>query len=162
MREIARQSGVDDKTVALCLAKAGLKHGRGGHDLDDALQAVADHADLLRGSGQDAGRSMADASSAREQLASAKITTVELTNQKLRIENQVREGQLVERAAVEATAIDIISNAKAALLALKYKLAPLVAVETDIAIIHKIIGDGVVAALSELADIDRFTAAVLD
>ena len=55
----------------------------------------------------------------------------------------------------------IIANAKAALLALKYKLAPLVAVETDVTTIQKLIGDEIAAALGEIADVDKFTDAVL-
>ena len=163
MREIARQSGVDDKTVALCIAKAGLGHGRGGYDLDEGVQACRDHADLLRAAGHDAA-ALAEASpgsTARENLAAAKVTTVELQNEKLRLEIAVRNGQLVERAAVEATALSIIADAKAALLALKYKLAPLVAVETDVTTIQKLIGDEIAAALGEIADLDKFTDAVL-
>ena len=76
MREVARQSGFDDKTVALCVAKAGLVHGRGGYDLDEALQACRDHGDLLRASGQDARSGDATGSTAREALANAKIATV--------------------------------------------------------------------------------------
>ena len=164
MRQIATQSGFDDKTVALCIAKAGLKNGRQGYDLNDALQAVADHADILRAAGQDAANraDVSPGSSAREQLAAAKITTVELQNERLRLENEHRRGELVERAAVEATALDIIANAKAALLALKFKLAPLVAVETDVTKIQKLIGDEITAALGEIADVDAFNDAVLN
>jgi len=165
MREIARRSSppVDDKTVALCIAKAGLTHGRGGFDLDEALQAVRDHADLLRAAGHDAAQH-ADASpgsTAREQLAAANIVTVELKNDLLRIEAERKRGELVERKAVEATALEIIANAKAALLALKYKLAPAVALETDVAKLQKLIGDEIARALGDVADVDKFTEAIL-
>lgn len=162
LAEIARQAGLSDHTVKLCITKAGLTHGRAGWDVESALQACRDHSDILRAAGHDLDTDNIAGSTAREQLAAAKITTVELQNARLRMENEHRRGELVERAAVEATALDIIANAKAALLALKYKLAPLVAVETDVTKIQKLIGDEITAALGEIADIDAFTDAVLN
>jgi hypothetical protein len=163
LRELSRRTGLDDHTVKACVIKAGLKHGQGGYDDDEALQACRDHADLLRVAGHDVARGdISPNDTAREQLAKAKAYTVELQNERLRLENEVRRGQLVEREAVEAVGLDLITQVKSALLALKYKLAPLVAVETDQATISKIIDTEVLTALRELSDPDRFNDAILN
>lgn len=167
LKEIARQTAVDDKTVKRAILIAALAHGQGGYDLDDAMQAVRDHADpsLIAGhaiNGRGEGGESGDAKpSATSTLANAKARGEIARADKIELELAVRRGQLVERDAVINVASDLIARVRTGLLTLGYRIAPQIAGLTDQQAIARIINDDIRLALRELADADRFTNEVL-
>ncbi len=153
---IAERCGVDPKTVSRALERAGLKVGRGGYVLADAIAAVnaiaepsriAAHA-ATRGNGS--GGAMIDARTRHEELKA----------RRLEIENQKLEGHLIAREAVTATGIHLITMTRTALLTVGNRCAEKVAGKTDVREIAKAIDAEVRDVLAALADPQTFLAAL--
>jgi len=153
---IAERCGVDPKTVSRALERAGLKSGRGGYVLADAIAAVnaiaepsriAAHA-ATRGNGS--GGAMMDARTRHEELKA----------RKLEIENQKLEGELIARNAVTATGVHIITTARTALLTLGNRVAEKVAGRTDVREIARLVDAEVRDVLGALSDETTFFAAM--
>ena len=161
IQAIADAAGVDHHTARRAIALAQLKHGRGGFDLSDALQAIADHADPARIAGHASVGRGEGAGAATSTLAEARARAEQARADKLELEVQIRRGALVERDAVTATAVDLTARVRTAMLSIGFRLAPKLNGLTDDASIARAINEEIRATLRELADADHFASEVL-
>ncbi len=153
---IAERCGVNQATVRRALASAGLKAGRGGYDFEAACAAVNAIADPARINGHAVTRGNAGNGA----MADARTRHEELKARRLEIDNAKAEGALINRDAVTATAIHIITMARTALLSLGHRLAEKVANKSEVKEIAKIIEAEVRVVLGALAEPETFLAAI--
>lgn len=98
---------------------------------------------------------------ARRALNASKAEAEQMRARKLRLEVERKEGNLVERSAVEKAGLHVIVAARTAFLALGAKVAPRLLHLADERQIAKIIEDEARIALGALSDIEAFLDEVL-
>ena len=162
-KTIKQITNVSVPTVRHACERAGVViHPGHLYERDEAVAAVASHADPARIAGHGAS-GLGNAQSAEiSTLASARARAEEARARKLETENARTEGLLVERAAVVAAGCDLIVRVRGALLSVGQRAAPVVSGLVD----HQAIADAINAAirevLAELSDHDLFNEAVLN
>jgi hypothetical protein len=161
IQKIADATGVNQATVRRSLRAAGLIAGRGGYDFAEAVNAVNAISDTARVVGHAAnGRGEGGSTAAATALGEAKVRRETLQARKLEIENAKAEGRLIDRDAVTATGIHIITTTRTALLTLGNRVAEKVAGKTDVREIARIVDAEVRDVLGALADESKFFAAL--
>jgi hypothetical protein len=159
IRRIADELAVDQASVRRALAAANLSEQDALANFDhvvETVRAVVDtdrvigHAANGRGEG---GNQTSPYAQARAQAELHRARKLELLNAKL-------EGQLVDRAAVTETGARIIAEVRTALLSLGPRIAPKVADKSDTREIARIVETEVRDVLGNLADEERFFAAL--
>jgi hypothetical protein len=155
IEKIAERCGVNQATVRRALASAGMKSGRGGYTIEEAVAAVNAIADPARINGHAATRVSGNGGGA---MLDARTRHEELKARRLEIDNAKAEGELINRAAVTETGVHIIAMARTALLSLGHRLAEKVANKADVKEISKIIEDEVRVVLGALSNSETFLA----
>lgn len=122
------------------------KDGHGKYPLVDNVHRYAKYMRSRMPNGDPSLAGGKDADNKSRTLA-AKAEIAELEAKKMR-------GELVEVEAVTRTWVDLTANFRARMLAVPHKLAPLVAVESDIAACHDKIENEINDALNELVNDD--------
>jgi hypothetical protein len=153
---IADKCGVNQATVRRALASAGMKSGRGGYTIEEAVAAVNAISDPARINGHAASRAGGNGGAMQD----ARTRHEELKARRLEIDNAKAEGELISREAVTVTGISIITTARTALLSLGHRLAEKVANKADVKEISKIIEDEVRVVLGAISDPQTFLAAL--
>ena len=165
LRAIAEMAGVSDKTVRACADAAGIIGARGrngGYPVEETLRAVEDHGAPARIAGhQSNGRGQGAAGTAAQTLADARARAEIARAGKIELELEIRRGELVERASVEAAGRSLVADARTALLSVGLRLAPRLAGLSDENQINAIITNEVRVVLGALSDEAAFIAEVL-
>ncbi len=162
--ELAEEFHISRSAALRYLKEAGLPRAADKtFDRDDAAEAIELRKDEATTNGNRlAGRAggISD-DAARGALAASKAESERMRARKLRLEVERREGNLVERSAVETTGLHVIVAARTAFLALGAKVAPRLLHLADERQIAKIIEDEARIALGALSDIEAFLDEVL-
>jgi len=153
IRKIADACDVDHQTVRSAL-KAAARDPE-SITLEEGEEIVRAIADPARVNGHKATRVTSN-----PDLRDARTRHEDLKARKLELETGQLEGRLIDREAVTATGLHIITTARTALLSLGHRIAEKVANKSDIKEIARIVENEVRDVLGALADEKTFFAAL--
>lgn len=156
---VADAAGLDQSTVRRAMKTAGLDIET--LDFDKAVEIVRASADPLRVMGHALnGRGVGGHGT--DGFAEAKATSERHRARKLEIQNAQLEASLISREAVNATCTYILSEIRAAVAPLGYRLAEKLLGVTDPKVFARVVEAEVRAVLGTLADEDRFFKTIED
>lgn len=158
IRQIADEAGLDPATVRRSLESAGLTEAQAAADPAKAVETVKTLADNDRAIGH-AVNGRGEGGANRE-YAAAKAEAERHRAEKLRLDNERKRGKLIDRADATETITRILGDLRATLLAMGGTLAPVLAGQTDVRAIAKLIDNEVRDKLSQFADVSKLAEAL--
>ncbi|MGY4570799.1 hypothetical protein [Bradyrhizobium sp. USDA 3256] len=158
IRRIADETSLDQATARRLLAAADMTEPDCEADFARAVEIVRQLADNDRVIGHAVnGRGQGGANG---EYAAAKADEMRYRAEKMRLDNERKRGNLIDRAAATETITRILGDLRATLLAMGGKLAPALVGQADGRAIAKLIDNEVRDTLTELADESKFAEAL--
>ncbi|KYK44299.1 hypothetical protein A1D31_36750 [Bradyrhizobium liaoningense] len=159
IRKVADETGLDQATVRRALAASNMTEQECEADFAKAVETVRAVADTDKVLGHNAsGRGEGGGNSSA--YADARAQTELYRAEKFRLQNEKLAGRLIDRQDVTDTGIRILADARTAFLSLGLRIADRLVGNTDAREIARAIEAEARIVLGELADDQKFFAAL--